>query len=75
MTTESQIPALPPEAGALAIITEIRVRQARLGTTVEAAEDFERVCELAHALNNWRTAQYLRRQLTGGGSVDKIDRF
>ncbi len=39
---------------------ELRQRQSRLGTATETADDFERVLNIAHQLNNHLTAEYLR---------------
>ena len=38
---------------------ELRLRQQRLGTARERPDDFERVRDLAHQLNNWRTVELL----------------
>lgn len=39
---------------------ELKTRQQRLGTSAEAADDFERVLSLAHEINNHIAAEYLR---------------
>lgn len=38
---------------------ELRLRQLRLGTAGELPEDYQRVCDLAHLLNNRLTAKAL----------------
>jgi hypothetical protein len=49
-----------------ALLGEIRFRQRRLGTAAERSEDFAEICELAHRLNNLRTAAGLMRDLRIG---------
>ncbi len=44
-------------------MTELRQRQGRLGTRAEEPDDFDRVCSLAHLVNNWRTAIVLTAEL------------
>lgn len=39
---------------------ELKLRQRRLGTPAEAADDFERILSLAHEINNHIAAEYLR---------------
>jgi hypothetical protein len=46
-------------AGKRRALEELRFRQRRLGTCCERPDDHERVCELAHLLNNRATVEML----------------
>lgn len=41
----------------------VRVLQRRLGTAGEQPDDYQRVCDLAHFLNNWQTAMAASEEL------------
>ena len=45
------------------LLAELRVRQCRLGTAAELPEDYERVCDLAHAINNRITISRVAEEL------------
>ncbi len=45
------------------MLEELRQRQRRLGTAAELPDDYDRVCELAHDLNNRLTATQLIAEL------------
>ena len=54
-------PPLAIELAQYRIMAELELRERRLGTPAEAPDDFGRVRELAHELNNLLTITMLRR--------------
>ena len=47
---------------------QLRSHEHRLGTADERPEDFNRVLEIAHAINNHLTAMYLMHPACTGGN-------
>jgi hypothetical protein len=45
------------------IAAELRRRQSRLGTHRERPDDYGRICDLAHLLNNFKTIAALTAEL------------